>query len=216
MYKLVVFDLDGTLADTSEGIYNAHRATCSALNIELNEHSLDGVIGGALIDIYQKRFGLDEDVARSAVKIYREWYQKYGIHQAEIYPGIEELLVKLQSMGFFLGVATLKREDFAVEMLSDMGIKKYFNCICGMDKRDTLNKEHLICECMRQTRVSAEETVMIGDTESDYIGAIRSKVDFIGVTYGFGFSNSVIDIKTAHNNFDLLQKICRKEEMHNA
>lgn len=188
MYKLVVFDLDGTLVDTSEGIYNAHKAVCAALKIELSEHSLDGVIGGALIDIYQERFGLNIDAARSAIGIYREWYRKYGIHQAVIYPGIKELLARLQSTEIFLGVATLKREDFAVEILSDMGISKYFNCICGMDKEDTLNKELLIRKCIRQAGVSAKDTVLIGDTKNDYIGALRSKVDFIGVTYGFGFS----------------------------
>lgn len=212
MYKLVVFDLDGTLADTSEGIYNAHRATCSALNIDLNEHSLDGIIGGSLIDIYQERFGLDKDAARSAVRIYREWYQKFGIHQAEIYPGIEELLVKLQSMGFFLGVATLKRQDFAVEMLSDMGIKKYFNCIFGMDKKDILNKELLIRECMRHTGANAKDTVLIGDTKSDYMGALKTKVEFIGVTYGFGFNlntSKKMSIRIVNNVEELLNLIIK-------
>lgn len=210
MYKLIVFDLDGTLADTSEGIYNAHRAACAALKIDLSEHSLNGVIGGALVDIYQERFGLSIDAARNAIDIYRGWYQNYGIHQAVIYPGIEELLAKLQSMGFFLGVATLKREDFAVEMLSDMGIKKYFNCICGMDTKDTLNKELLIHECMRHTGVSAKDTVLIGDTKNDYMGALRTKVDFIGVTYGFGFDQNeskITSIRTVNNIKELLNII---------
>lgn len=212
MYKLIVFDLDGTLADTSEGIYNAHRAVCAALKINLSEHSLDGVIGGALIDIYQERFGLSIDAARKAIDIYREWYQNYGIHQAAIYPGIEELLAKLQSMDFFLGVATLKREDFAVQMLSDMGIKKYFNCICGMDKKDTLNKELLIRECMRHTDASAKDTVLVGDTKSDYMGALKTKVDFIGVTYGFGFNlntSKKMSIRTVNNVEELLNIIIK-------
>lgn len=109
MYKLIAFNLGGTLAYTSEEIYNAHRVACVALKINLSENSLDSVIGGALIDIYQERFGLNINEARKALDIYRERYQNYGIYQTAIYPGIEELLAKLQGMFFSWCCYTKKR-----------------------------------------------------------------------------------------------------------
>ena len=188
-YKLVIFDLDGTLADTSQGIYNAHRYTADKMGIVLDENSLNGVIGGELLKIYKTRFQLDDDSSRKAVDIYRLWYQEKGIYQAEIYPGIEELLVNLKSNGMKLAVATLKREDFAKKMLEDMKVARMFDHILGMDIEDTLNKEKLLRKCVELVNVKTNEAVLIGDSMNDAKGADACEMDFIGVTYGFGFSD---------------------------
>lgn len=188
-YKLVIFDLDGTLADTSEGIYNAHRYTAGEIGIILEENSLNGVIGGELLKIYKERFWLEDDAARKAVDIYRLWYQEKGIFQAEIYQGIIELLTNLKSKGTKLAVATLKREDFAKKMLEDMGIAPMFEYILGMDAADTLNKEKLLRKSVELCNVKIEESVLIGDSMSDAKGASACAMDFVGVTYGFGFSD---------------------------
>ena len=188
-YKLVIFDLDGTLADTSQGIYNAHRHTANKMGIVLDENALNGVIGGELLQIYKERFYLADHEARRAVEIYRLWYQKNGIFQAEIYPGIVELLLDLKSKGIKLAVATLKREDFAKKMLEDMGVAKMFDHILGMDIEDTLNKEKLLRKCVELSNVKADETVLVGDSIYDAKGAGACEMNFIGVTYGFGFSD---------------------------
>ena len=195
MYKLVVFDLDGTLADTSEGIYNAHRYTTQAMGITLEKHSLDGVIGGELLKIYQQRFSLDEKNARRAVDIYRTWYQENGILQAALYDGMKETLAFLKERGYLLAVATLKREDFAKILLENLGVADCFDWIYGMDHEDTLNKEKLIRKCMASAGVAASETVLVGDSENDRKGAEACGVGFVGVTYGFGFSK-----ENAENN----------------
>lgn len=188
-YKLVIFDLDGTLADTSEGIYNAHRYTAEQMGIELYENSLVGVIGGELLSIYQTRFGLSAEKAREAVDIYRAWYQETGIFQAELYSGMDALLAALKSQGMKLAVATLKREDFAVKLLKSLGVAQYFDVIYGMDHADTLNKSMLIEKCLRVNNGDKNSTVLVGDSLSDLQGARLAEIDFIPVMYGFGFQN---------------------------
>lgn len=186
-YKLIIFDLDGTLADTSEGIYNAHRHTVEQMGIELHEDSLAGVIGGELLAIYQTRFGLSAECAREAVDTYRAWYQETGIFQAELYSGMDVLLAALKSQGMKLAVATLKREDFAVKLLKSLGVAQYFDVIYGMDHADTLNKSMLIEKCLRVNNGDKNSTVLVGDSLSDLQGAKNVEIDFLPVTYGFGF-----------------------------
>ncbi len=208
MYKLVIFDLDGTLADTSEGIYQSHRHALEAMGRSLQEDMLNGVIGGELLVIYRDRFGFNEGEAREAVRIYREWYQQHGIFQATLYAGMKETLIDLKNRGCRLAVATLKREDFAKQMLERMGVAECFDWIYGMDIGDTLNKQLLLMKCMAAADVTAKETVLVGDSENDAKGAKACEMDFIAVTYGFGFSPerdvpTNVAVATVHDTTEL-------------
>lgn len=187
-YQLIVFDLDGTLADTSEGILNAHRHANTQMGRKsLSDEELDGVIGGPLLDNYKTRFGFNETDAVKAVSIYRDWYSKHGVYQAKLYDGMKETLTFLKQNGYKLAVATLKAESFAKQLLQDMGVANLFDIIYGVDKNDSRTKADLIKLCMSYTNCTAEGTVMIGDSIHDLQGAQECGVDFIGVSYGFGF-----------------------------
>ena len=149
---------------------------------------LYGLIGGNLLDIYIKHFGFSETDAREAVKIYRQRYAKVGIHKAHLYPGFKDLLVALKKAGVNVGIATLKAEVFATLMVEELGVSEFFDCICGMDNHDGLTKVDLIRKCMNEIGCNLGETVLIGDTVGDCKGAESAGVEFIGITYGFGFS----------------------------
>lgn len=197
MIRLVIFDMDGTLADTSPGILNSHcYAHVMMGRKEPTADDLAGVIGGPLLWTYQSRFEFPEKEARKALEYYRQCYAEKGIYEAELYPGVKELLMQLKQDGLFLGVATLKAECFAKLMLQDMGVYSCFDIICGMDGADTRTKSGLIQMCMDTMGVSADETVLIGDSIHDLKGAEECGVSFIGVTYGFGFINSDISTNT--------------------
>ncbi|QAT41923.1 HAD hydrolase-like protein [Aminipila luticellarii] len=191
MIRLAVFDMDGTLADTSPGILNSHRFAHAMMGRkEPTADDLNGVIGGPLLGTYQSQFRFPEKEARRAVEFYRHHYAEKGIYEAELYPGIKELLIKLKQDGLFLGVATLKSENFAKLMLQNMEIYSYFDIVCGMDEADTRTKSGLIRTCMDTMEVSVNETVLIGDSIHDLNGSEECGVSFIGVTYGFGFTGS--------------------------
>ncbi|MBS5397889.1 MAG: HAD hydrolase-like protein [Lachnospiraceae bacterium] len=205
-YKLVIFDFDGTIADTAEGILDSHRYTLAAMERNVpSENVLRGVIGAALLEIYKKQFGFSENQAKRAVNIYRERYAESGIHKACLYPGIKDTLSELKRQRYKIGIATLKAERFASYMLNKMGIFEYFDVICGMDDSDEYTKARLLRKCCALCGVDECEAVLVGDSDSDLNGSIEAKVDFIGVTYGFGFNpDSDYDFCTIHNAPELI------------
>lgn len=188
MKKIVIFDLDGTLADTSSGIYASHQYTLYTMgrrNVPREE--LSGIIGGPLLETYQKRFGFASDDAKKAVMYYRAYYEREGINGACLYPDIKETLTQLKGAGLQLAVATLKAEDFAIQMLDTLGILTFFDIVYGMDREDTRTKAELIQLCMQHCGVCAEDSLMVGDSQHDATGARECSISFIGVTYGFDF-----------------------------
>ena len=187
-YKLLVFDFDGTLADTTEGLKATHRHTNVAMGRpEPSDEVLSGVIGGPLFNTYHNIFGYSEEDAKKAIQIYRNWYAENAINIADLYPDMEETLAELKRRGYLLGVATMKAESFVIRMLENLNIKKYFDVIHGVDMNDTHTKASLVTLCMTETESKKEETVLIGDTHHDANGALGAGVDFVAATYGFEF-----------------------------
>lgn len=196
MYKLILFDFDGTIADTSEGILDSHCYTLKDFGCKIpTEEVLRKLIGGNLLNIYTKTFGFTEERAREAISMYRKRYADVGIHKASLYPNFKNLLIKLKENGVSIGVATLKYEKFAKQMLFEMNVDGYFDVVFGMDKNDSFDKAMLITKCIDKLSCEKEETLFIGDTMNDYVGAEKAGVDFLGVTYGFGFSENESNIK---------------------
>lgn len=204
--KLVIFDFDGTIADTSGGILDSHRFALNAMGREIpTEEELRGVIGGNLLKTYIECFSFAEPDAREAVRIYRERYAEVGIYTAVLYPGFADLVKELKNKGYKIGVATLKAESFAKIMLKELGISNYFDEVCGMDPNDGLDKAGLILKCCDLCGCEKKEAILVGDSNNDYIGSKQSGVDFIGVTYGFGFKpDEMYDFKTVDNCSELL------------
>lgn len=189
-YNVVLFDLDGTLIDSSEGIFNSIRYAEEKLNLNrLDDRMLPEFVGPPPTKSYQKFHGLDEDVAKIATKYHREYSMKKGMYESQIYPGIKELLMELKKKDYYLSVATLKSQAIAEKILQHFGIFHLFDSVVGIDVDEELTKAKII-EIALDKIVAAEKiAVMVGDSESDAIGAYEANVDFIGVTYGFGFKN---------------------------
>lgn len=189
-YKVVLFDLDGTLLDTSSGIIHCYNETCRHFGKSVDSNrDFHGIIGGALLKNFEVYFGFDSSQCRAAVDYYRQEYASRGIHLAENYPGVKELLAELKKQGAIICTATLKREDFAVSMLTEYGLADYFDYIIGMDADDTRTKASIIRMCQDKTGALPQECILVGDSRGDSDGAEKAGVDFAGVTYGWGFSS---------------------------
>lgn len=194
-FKIVVFDFDGTIADTSEGILDAHRYALSSMGRDLpSDDELRKLIGGNLFKTYSETFGFGEEGARKAVDLYRKRYAEVGIFKAVLYPGFANMLKQFKSNGIKIGVATLKAERFANLMLERFGVSCLFDYVCGMDEGDKETKSSLITKCLSLSGFSKEECLFVGDSFNDYYGSKESCVPFLGVTYGFGFNK-----KTKHD-----------------
>lgn len=189
-YNTIIFDFDGTLANTYEGIFNSYKFALENIGLEpASVSKVNSYIGNRLLDVFIKEFNLSEEAAINAVSIYRQYYAEKGKFEVSLYGYMKELLEKLKILNFKIGIATLKNENFAREMADHLGILKYFDNISGMNNCDSLSKSDIIDICIDKLNADKENTLFIGDSEFDAIGSEKSNVDFIAVTYGFGFKN---------------------------
>lgn len=188
MKKLIIFDLDGTLLDTSQGILHCYHKTAKLLS--LSKKSVDDdsiVIGGPLSDGFRTLYNIpDENTLEKAIDTYRKLYAEEGISKFKAYNGIDTALSKLKANGYQLGVATLKLEEYAVKMLKSAEIAKYFDVIHGWDGTEKCTKAYTVTKVLFEQKSLAKDAVLVGDSVYDKKGAEIAGVDFLGVTYGFG------------------------------
>ena len=190
MIKSVVFDLDGTLLDTSEGVFSSVLKMVEELNYRpLTESELRSFIGPPIRDTVVKIYGVSREEGMDAMNIFRKYYVQGDIYKGIIYPGLKELLIKLHESGIKVGVATYKREDQAKALLEEKGLAPLFDVIHGADPYGKLTKADVVALSIKDLGHAPEETVMIGDSDNDAIGASGAGALFIGVTYGFGFTS---------------------------
>lgn len=188
-YDLAVFDLDGTLLDTREGVLSAVKFTIEELGYEMpDEDTLRSFIGPPIQDSFAKVYGLEGPILQDIATLFRNFYSTKTLLEAVPYEGILELFAELSQRGIKPAVATYKREDYAITLLKHFGFDRYTDIMFGGDHENKLKKKDIIEKCIRVGGVSdVSRVVMIGDTDLDAIGAEKVGADFIGVTYGFGF-----------------------------
>lgn len=203
-YDLVIFDLDGTLLDTSPGIFGSVRYAEGVLKLKpIEDNELREFIGPPPKEMYMKKYGLSDLDAMKATCAHRKYGLEKGINEAKKYDGIDGVLEELKRRNIKIAVATLKKQNIAETVLVNYSLDKYFDAIIGMDDEETLTKKMTITRAMYA--VGASSAVMVGDSEYDYQGAMEANVDFIGVLYGFGFKEGEsYPFKTISSPIDLL------------
>lgn len=188
-FKAAVFDLDGTLLDTSEGVLASVRYTINYFGFKpLAEEQLRNFIGPPIQDSFAKAYGLEGNVLQEIATVFRNRYKEADLLKAVPYDGIYDVFERLTENGIKSAIATYKRQDYATEILVHFGFDKYTNIMYGADHENKLKKNDIIRNAISDAGVTApEEAVMVGDSDNDAIGAKSLGVKFIGVTYGFGF-----------------------------
>ncbi|MBE7706118.1 MAG: HAD family hydrolase [Cyanobacteria bacterium SIG30] len=188
MNKAVIFDVDGTLLDGTEGIINSVKYTINEMKLpKISQAELISFIGPPVQNSAKDKFSLSEEEAQKFANIFRKKYADGNVFLANVYDGIYELLHFLKRKNYKLGVATYKREDYAINLMKHFEFDKYFDFICGADNENKLTKFDILVNCKNSLCTRDEKTIMIGDSYHDAQAAKKLNVDFIGVTYGFGF-----------------------------
>lgn len=186
MSKTILFDLDGTLTDSGEGIINCAILALEHFSLPIpDRETLRVFVGPPLHETFIK-FGVPADKADEAVAVYRSRYIPIGMFENAPYPGIRELLQTLKNLGHKLYVATSKPEWMAEEILKKFELDGYFDRICGatMDTSRT-EKSQVIAYLLDQTG-DAKNAVMVGDTKFDVLGAAAHNIPTVGVSWGYG------------------------------
>ncbi len=185
----LLFDLDGTVTDSSEGIIRAVLHALASYGIhEQDQAKLRAFIGPPLTDSFEEIYGFSHGQAVEAVERYREYYKDKGIFENRVYDGMEEFFEKAKAAGYELILATSKPEVFAKRILAHFGIERYFSHCCGseLDGRRVKKAEVIRYALDCAGDPAAERVMMIGDRNYDVIGAKECGLDCVGVLFGFG------------------------------
>ena len=186
MPKSILFDLDGTLTDSGEGIINCASLALRHFGLPVPDREAMRVfVGPPLRDMFFK-FGVPADRLDEAVEVYRSRYIPIGKFENTPYLGIHDLLAQLKKEGHKLYVATSKPEQMSMDILNKFELTPYFDLLAGATldgSRDT--KADVIAYLLKQIGPQAE-TLMIGDTVYDVVGANAHGIPTIGVSWGYG------------------------------
>lgn len=189
--KVILFDLDGTLTNSGEGIINCFHMTLSRLGLPLpDDVTMRTFIGPPLIDSL-KKCGVPADTVSEAVRIYRSRYMTVGKFENTPYPGIRDMLQQLKEMGHRLFVATSKPEATAREILEHFQLAGYFERICGAARDGVRGTKAEVIAYLLDQIGHPENIVMVGDTAFDVLGAAEHGIPTIGVSWGFGTVESM-------------------------
>ena len=188
-YSTILFDLDGTLTDSSQGIINS--IIYALEKYDINDYDmplLRKFLGPPLHESFEKFMGFDKEKSLQAVKLYRKYFSSKGLLENEVYAGVNDLLQNLKENGKTLIVATSKPQPFTDKIMEHFDLVKYFDFIAGSNMDTTRSKkaeviEYALSECNIKDK---SKVVMIGDRAEDMIGAQSVGIDSIGVEYGYG------------------------------
>ena len=194
MKKTVLFDLDGTLTDSGEGIMNCAKLALETLGLPIPSYTeMRTFVGPPLRESFQ-RYGVPADKVEEAIRVYRSRYVPTGMFENTPYPGIRELLETLKAEGCTLYVATSKPETMSVTILERFGLAPYFTRICGASTDSSRSTKDAVIAYLLEQSEAKEDMVMVGDTKHDIHGAKAHGIPAICVSWGYG---SVAEMRDA-------------------
>lgn len=196
----ILFDLDGTLVDSSGAIRASLAYALERCGLRLpDDRPVERLIGTPLLDIFRDEFGVTGAAAEQAIADYRRHYDADARSGTRVYDQVEDCLDALRGAGCTLVVATVKPSPIAAKVLSEMGLDRYFSGVAGssMDhaRRD---KADIIRHALREYGLDAAHSVMVGDRAQDIHGARSNRLYAVGVTWGFGPAEELVAAAPDH------------------
>ncbi|MCH3950574.1 MAG: HAD hydrolase-like protein [Acidaminococcus sp.] len=190
MKQALLFDLDGTLTKSEEGILRSVQYALRQMGRPIPpKEELIPFIGPPLIDSFMHFSGMNREEGVKATTFYRERFSRVGIFENELYPGVMEMLQHLSKAGFLLATASSKPEPFVRRIVEHFKIAPYFTQVVGatFDGRIS-SKATVVAEVLRRLKMETQrdEALLVGDTHFDVDGARAEGVDCAAVSYGYG------------------------------
>ncbi|MDD4316248.1 MAG: HAD hydrolase-like protein [Clostridia bacterium] len=188
----IIFDLDGTISNSSEGVIATFRATFKHYNApELADETIKQYIGPPMEETFAKY--LPADQINEAVSHYRKLYKEQGgILKNSMYAGIDRLLAHLKRLGHKTYVATTKDINASKTILKNFGIIDLFDGVYGVNTAEGLyTKTDVLNRLFEETGAVKDDSILIGDTIYDANGAEDVGIIVAIVLYGFGTRQSL-------------------------
>ena len=191
MFDCLLFDLDGTVMDSSPGIFASVRYALAKYGMTADEKVLQTFVGPPLDDSFMREFGFSKEKADEAVRFYREYYPVKGIFTQTVYPGVPEALTCLREAGRKVYLATSKPEPFAERILEHFDLRGLFDGVYGASFDDSRASKDAVLRYAVESRPEGERAVregrvlMIGDRKYDAEGAKVFGIPCLGVSYGY-------------------------------
>lgn len=190
-YESILFDLDGTLTQSHIGITRCVKYAYETMHKPLPKIDLRVFVGPPLRDTFQQ-FGMSEEESEEAIKIFRSRYTTIGKFENNPYDGIEEVLKKLKENGHHLYVATSKPEKVAKEIIEHFHLDSYFEEVAGASFDTSRETKSAVISYLLD-KIQTKDCIMVGDTNFDVLGAKELGIDCIGVSWGYGSKESMIE-----------------------
>lgn len=211
--KAILFDLDGTIINSEEGITKCVQYALKAYGIdEPDRKKLLCFIGPPLDPIFREKYGMTEEKAWEAVEKYRERFDVKGIFECCLYDGVRESIARLKQAGYVLALASSKPETACRRILEHFSMTEYFDEVVGSTLDGTISTKQEVLEelgrRMADEEISKEEMCLIGDTKYDAAGAKAFGIRCIGVSYGFGTREELL-AAGAEAVFDRIEEVER-------
>lgn len=191
--KTILFDLDGTLTDSGEGIINCALLALNHYGIQIEDRNTLRIFVGPPLHESFIKFGVPAEEAENAIAIYRSRYIPIGKYENTPYPGIAALLARLKDEGHKLYVATSKPEQMSVDILTHFGLDKYFEIICGASMDTSRSSKDKVIEYLLEKTGRNPNTIMVGDTKFDVLGAKAHGIPTVGVSWGYGEVSDMVE-----------------------
>lgn len=192
MKDYILFDFDGTVFDTAEGITKCVQYALDKMGIEAELSELMCFAGPPLTEMFSLKYGMSESEAERATELYRERYLPTGWMECKPFDGMHDLLLKLRADGKKLAVATSKPTHLAQLILEHYNMTADFDLICGSEFDGTRGQKWEVIEYVLQRfGISPDEAIMVGDRKYDVLGAKKCGLDCIGVRFGYAEPNEL-------------------------
>ena len=192
MKDYILFDFDGTVFDTAEGITKCVQYALGKMGIEAELNELMCFAGPPLTEMFSLKYGMSESEAERATELYRERYRPIGWMECKPFDGMHDLLLKLRADGKKLAVATSKPTHLAQRILEHYNMTADFDLICGSEFDGTRGQKWEVIEYVLQRfGIEPNEAIMVGDRKYDVLGAKKCGLDCIGVRFGYAEPNEL-------------------------
>lgn len=190
----VIFDLDGTLTDSGEGIKNSAAYAFLQLGLPVPEENELRKMVGPPLSVGFSLLGVPEVQINEAIRLYRARYNEGGgKYENRVYDGVEDCLKALKAADLRLYVGTSKPEPLAREILAGFHLASYFDYIAGATwEKSRQNKDDVLAYLLTVIG-GADGTVMVGDTHYDVLGAHARDLPCIGAMWGYGTREELIN-----------------------